>query len=477
LARNASRPTRWWLASWPMCAPGATTPCAIIQPAHRRRPNWRTLRVPGSRSTGPGRRTPPRCARRSRAGRPAHRGLSPAGSTAIPGWIGTTRAARWGRWSARWSESASMPPTARALSLIVAHGRHPRPVAGVTEIVVATPPRDGELNDTIWPPPMWPASTRCTPSAARRPSAPWPMAPSRSAPSTRFWGPAISLSCWPSGGVWRGGYRPAARPHRDAAHRRRHRQLRAMVAADMLAQAEHDPMATALLLTTSPALAAVRTEVAAQHGAAEPAGLSPPPRCNSRSGIVVVDSTWTRPWNWPTSTRPSISACSRAPWELVGRVRNAGGVFRGRVVVRGAGRLCRRPQPHHAHRPDGALFLAPEGVGFRQDHQRIRRQRRASRVRRSAPPPSPGRGRRASPPMPGPCACAWAIGEGKSHHESTDRPISGQDRRVDRRAGQGLKEYAPEPLEANSPRGCASRGTTHQAGRQREPLRSQPTRP
>ena len=104
----------------------------------------------------------------------------------------------------------------------------------------------------------------------------------------------------------------------------------AMVAADLLAQAEHDLLASAILLTPSRGLAErVQVEVAAPVGGAQP-GRDHRPRRWPAAAASSSPPTWLRPWRWPTPMRRSISACwSAEPWALVGRIENAGGIFVG----------------------------------------------------------------------------------------------------------------------------------------------------
>ena len=101
------------------------------------------------------------------------------------------------------------------------------------------------------------------------------------------------------------------------------------VAADLLAQAEHDVLAAAILLTPSAALVEkVQVEIGRQleeRSRADVISAS----LDNRSGAVLT-ATWTRPWNWPTCTRPNISAWqSRDPWRLAEKVYAAGGIFIG----------------------------------------------------------------------------------------------------------------------------------------------------
>jgi len=101
------------------------------------------------------------------------------------------------------------------------------------------------------------------------------------------------------------------------------------VAADLLAQAEHDPLASAILITTSESIAErVADEVAAQFQSLSrreviAASLA------AHGGIVVVDSI-DEALDLANEYAPEhLCLLTRAPFSLLGRVRNAGGVFLG----------------------------------------------------------------------------------------------------------------------------------------------------
>jgi histidinol dehydrogenase len=103
----------------------------------------------------------------------------------------------------------------------------------------------------------------------------------------------------------------------------------ALVAADLLAQAEHDPLATALLLTPSRELAG---QVALQVEQ-RLAGLS---RCDvageslRRRGGAVITASVEEALELANAYAPEHLCLSLAdPWAWVGRVRNAGGIFVG----------------------------------------------------------------------------------------------------------------------------------------------------
>jgi histidinol dehydrogenase len=103
----------------------------------------------------------------------------------------------------------------------------------------------------------------------------------------------------------------------------------ATVAADMLAQAEHDPMASALLLTPTESVAlAVREQTAVQlaqssHSETILASLA------TRSGIVIVTDL-DEAMDLANEYAPEhLCLLIANPWDWVGKVRNAGGVFVG----------------------------------------------------------------------------------------------------------------------------------------------------
>jgi histidinol dehydrogenase len=103
----------------------------------------------------------------------------------------------------------------------------------------------------------------------------------------------------------------------------------ALVAADLLAQAEHDPLATALLITPSARLAeAVQAEVTRQL----------PPLARSAiiddslagQGAILLVADLNEALEVANAYAPEhLCLLVADPWSLVGRVRNAGGVFVG----------------------------------------------------------------------------------------------------------------------------------------------------
>ena len=135
----------------------------------------------------------------------------------------------------------------------------------------------------------------------------------------------------------------------------------AYVAADMLAQAEHDPMASALLITTSEALALrVRDQIQRQ--------LQVLPRqdiletsLQDRSGIIIVDTLSTAVELANEYAAEHLCLLTSQPWELVGKVRNAGGIFLGELSSESLGDYVLGPS-HIMPTGQTARFSSPLSV-------------------------------------------------------------------------------------------------------------------
>ncbi|ABX04656.1 MAG TPA: histidinol dehydrogenase [Herpetosiphon sp.] len=102
-----------------------------------------------------------------------------------------------------------------------------------------------------------------------------------------------------------------------------------LVAADLLAQAEHDLLASAILLTPSLELAEkVQVAVARQLEELERAEIAAQALTN-RSGIVLVPSLEVA-FDLSNAYGPEhLCLLVNDPWQYVGKVRNAGGIFLG----------------------------------------------------------------------------------------------------------------------------------------------------
>ncbi|MDQ2653254.1 MAG: histidinol dehydrogenase [Chloroflexota bacterium] len=102
-----------------------------------------------------------------------------------------------------------------------------------------------------------------------------------------------------------------------------------LAAADMLAQAEHDPMATAILITSSPMLAhAVLDELPGQLAELERAEIAG--QSLAANGLIVITPDTETAINLANAYAPEhLCLLLSDPWSVVPQVRNAGGIFIG----------------------------------------------------------------------------------------------------------------------------------------------------
>lgn len=135
----------------------------------------------------------------------------------------------------------------------------------------------------------------------------------------------------------------------------------AYVAADLLAQAEHDPLASAILLTPSLALAqTVQSQVQHQltklsRNEIAQASLT------ARGGIAVVASV-DEALDLANEFAPEhLCLLTRDPWSLVGRVRHAGGVFVGELSSEALGDYVVGPS-HIMPTGQTARFSSPVNI-------------------------------------------------------------------------------------------------------------------
>lgn len=102
-----------------------------------------------------------------------------------------------------------------------------------------------------------------------------------------------------------------------------------LVAADLLAQAEHDVLASAILLTPSRALAeAVQLAVHAQMETLERSEIIA--TALTRNSGIIVTASLAQAFDLANAYAPEhLCLLVRDPWQHLGQVRNAGGVFLG----------------------------------------------------------------------------------------------------------------------------------------------------
>jgi len=132
----------------------------------------------------------------------------------------------------------------------------------------------------------------------------------------------------------------------------------ALVAADLLAQAEHDPMASPILLTTSPDLAErVADEIMEQLPGLERQAIALAAFENN-GGIVVVPDL-ERAIELANDYAPEhLCLIVRDPWALVPAVRNAGGIFIGEDSPEALGDYTTGPS-HVMPTGGSARFFSP----------------------------------------------------------------------------------------------------------------------
>ncbi len=167
----------------------------------------------------------------------------------------------------------------------------------------------------------------------------------------------------------------------------------ALLAADLLAQAEHDPLAAAVLVTPSRSLArAVETELAAQLPALATADTAR--AALAAFGRAFLVESWEEALSLVEEIAPEhlqLVGAEAGGARAQGALRRCG--VRGCGRGRGPRRLPRRPQPRAPHLRLGALRLGPGGRGLRAPEPRGEGdagRRRAPGARGGGP--GPGRG-------------------------------------------------------------------------------------
>jgi histidinol dehydrogenase len=135
-----------------------------------------------------------------------------------------------------------------------------------------------------------------------------------------------------------------------------------LVAADLLAQAEHDPMASAILITTSPMLAhAVLEELPAQLALLPRADIAG--QSLAANGIVALVPDIETAIDLANAYAPEhLCLLLHEPWAVVPLVRNAGGIFVGEDSPEALGDYTAGPS-HVMPTGGTARFSSPIHVG------------------------------------------------------------------------------------------------------------------
>ena len=109
------------------------------------------------------------------------------------------------------------------------------------------------------------------------------------------------------------------------------------VAADMLSQAEHDPLASAVCITTTPAMAeAVQTELAAQLQTLPRADVAAK-SLEDWGAVVIVPDIATAAEVANTIAPEHLEIAIADPWPVAGMIRHAGAMFLGNYAAESVG--------------------------------------------------------------------------------------------------------------------------------------------
>ncbi len=248
----------------------------------------------------------------------------------------------WLEWQADGGALGQIVRPLERVGIYAPHGRAPYPssllmaaiparVAGVPEVVVATPRRDGELNQTILAAAHVAGVQEVYAIGGAQAIAALAYGTESVRPVDKILGPGNIFVVLAKRRVYgQVGIDQLPGPTEtlliadDSADP-------AYLAADMLAQAEHDPMASALLITISRPLALrVRGEIELQlqQLARRETILS---SLAARGGIAVVSEIEQALVLANEYAPEHLCLLTERPWDLVGRVKNAGGIFVGQL--------------------------------------------------------------------------------------------------------------------------------------------------
>ena len=135
----------------------------------------------------------------------------------------------------------------------------------------------------------------------------------------------------------------------------------AWVAADLLSQAEHDKLATAVLVTDSMDLAkAVQAELEVQIPQLPRAAIAR--ESIDTNGKIIVTDDLTKAVEAANLIAPEhLELCVEDPFALLGQIRNAGSIFMGRNVPEALGDYFAGPN-HTLPTSGTARFSSPLGV-------------------------------------------------------------------------------------------------------------------
>ena len=152
----------------------------------------------------------------------------------------------------------------------------------------------------------------------------------------------------------------------------------ALVAADLLSQAEHDVEAYAVLLTTSGKLAEATARAVDEQLATLPRKEIAAESIR-RHGVALVMRTLDDALEFAERYAPEhLELMVRDADDVAHRVMQRGRDLRRRLHAGGGGRLSRGAQPRAADGRDGALRVAARGLRLRQAHVGVALGRRGA---------------------------------------------------------------------------------------------------
>ena len=141
-------------------------------------------------------------------------------------------------------------------------------------------------------------------------------------------------------------------------------------AADLIAQAEHDPLATAILVTDSESLVArVEAQLESQLAVAPRGDVAR--QALERQGRVVIVDSLDEGVDLVNRIAPEhLCLLLREPWSWVDRIHHAGGLFLGEYSPEVMGDYIAGPQPRYAHRRHRPLRVRSQRSPLPPHHAR-----------------------------------------------------------------------------------------------------------
>jgi histidinol dehydrogenase len=142
------------------------------------------------------------------------------------------------------------------------------------------------------------------------------------------------------------------------------------VAADLLAQAEHDPMAAAILLTTEPVLAK-KVQMEVEHQLREHPRRIETEKAIAHYGLIVVVETLEAAAELSNEFAPEHLELEVAePWDLLDKIRHAGAIFLGYSTPEAVGDYLAGPN-HTLPTSGAARYASALGVETFMKHSSL----------------------------------------------------------------------------------------------------------